>query len=73
MSIDIVIGKDIKANKWVSRYGHVSGKKVERTATPDLMLNDIDALILFGKDTLLDRLESMAATKNIKVFKFTLY
>lgn len=73
MSIDIITGKGTKANKWVSRYGHVSGKKVEHAETPDQMLNDIDALILFGKDALLVRLKNMAVARNVKVYKFILY
>lgn len=58
MSINIVTSKDTKTNKWVSRYAHVLIKKVEHAEITDQMLNDIDALILFGKDALLDKLES---------------
>lgn len=73
MSIDVVTGKDIKANRWVARYGNASSKKIVYAETPEQMLEDTDAIIFFGRDALIDRLESMAVSKKIKVFKFTLY
>lgn len=73
MSIDLITGKDTKANKWVSRYGHVANRRVTQVDTPEQMIKDSDALILFGKDALLDKLESMALSHNVKVYKFTLY